>query len=212
MIVANGRVCFINGTLFLASKNSTDPASSRAAVNLAMPRAGSPPSNPLGDIGTDFIYGDPGKIISSPGEKIGQLAMDANGNLLPTINTHLNIELFAVYWNQAQLTTNSYSIDTLSVKLKADEVLQAQVSTDVNQAALPADWHVVWELYPSAPMAVGYPQVYFYTRCNPDHRPASRDPAGFHDAAPGKHGIARRSHAAPFIRVHLTADRWLTSF
>ena len=69
VIVANGRVCFINGTLFLATQNSTDPATSRAAVNLAMPQAGLPPPNPLGDIGTDFIYGDPGKIIPSAGRE-----------------------------------------------------------------------------------------------------------------------------------------------
>jgi hypothetical protein len=161
VIVANGRVCYINGQLFLATKNSTDPATSRAAVNLAMPLAGSPPANPLGMIGTDFIYGDSGKNYLLPGEKIGQFTMDLDGDLLPTGNTRLNIELFSAYWKQASVTTNSYAINTALAQLEADETLSAQVSADVNQVAMQADWHVAWALYPSGPMAVGYPSYTF---------------------------------------------------
>ncbi len=161
VIVANGRVCFDGSTLYLASKESTDPATSRAAVNIATPLVGSDPLNPKGKIGTNFLYGDPGKTSLSPGDKIGQMALDSTGGLVPVVNTLVGIQLFSEYWSQASLATNFYGIDTFDGKLKGDEQLLAQVSADVNQAALPAAWHVLWELFPVASPVVGDPAYTF---------------------------------------------------
>ena len=173
VIVANGRVCYLDGQLFTASRSAATRRLRALAVSIARPKPGTDPNDPRGILGTDFIYGSPGKTASDPADKTGQFSLDAGGNLEPTPQTLVNIQLFGMYWKQATLATNLYEIDSLSTKLVANESLSTQVSADLDQPALPAGWQVAWELYPSSPPYVGGRNYTFTSQVTQTDAPAA---------------------------------------